>query len=375
MNKLSILSVVAAGLLTLTACDSDRDSNPTLQIPESFVLNTPALADNTYDLENSRTLRLTCSQPDYGYTAPATYSVQVALNSDMSGNVELPTAYSKVVMDVDAQELAVAATNMLLENGRTEQDFPIVQPLYVRLKSSLGNGVGEVFSNIIELKSTRIAFALPPVQLPEKIYFVGGFAEWDWAKSLEAVPVNGTDNTFWHLVFIDSKEKGGIKINSKQAWNGDEVGFDKVDIKDEANAGVKSDGGNISVEKTGWYLAVVRTSVAGRDVKYSLTLQEPNVYLMGDVIGGWDESAEKAKFSVPETAGGEFVSPAFEAESGDGGVRVYVKIEPYDWWKSEFMVFDKKIVYRGTGGDQDRVSGTKGQKVYLNFLNETGYIK
>jgi hypothetical protein len=52
-----------------------------------------------------------------------------------------------------------------------------------------------------------------------------------------------------------------------------------------------------------------------------------------------------------------------------------VKIPDYDWWKSEFMVFDKKIVYRGTGGDQDRINGTKGQQVYLNFTNETGDIK
>jgi hypothetical protein len=39
------------------------------------------------------------------------------------------------------------------------------------------------------------------------------------------------------------------------------------------------------------------------------------------------------------------------------------------------MVFDGAIVYRGMGGDQDRVAGSAGQKLYLNFTNETGEIK
>jgi hypothetical protein len=39
------------------------------------------------------------------------------------------------------------------------------------------------------------------------------------------------------------------------------------------------------------------------------------------------------------------------------------------------MVFDKKIVYRGMGGDQDRIEAKAGQKLYLNFTKETGDIK
>ena len=46
-----------------------------------------------------------------------------------------------------------------------------------------------------------------------------------------------------------------------------------------------------------------------------------------------------------------------------------------DWWKTEFMVFDGKIAFRGNGGDQKRVSVTAGKRVYLNFKNNTGEIK
>ena len=84
------------------------------------------------------------------------------------------------------------------------------------------------------------------------------------------------------------------------------------------------------------------------------------------------------KLDIPTTLDGQFVSPAFakSVPGGDGdGVRAYVKIEGFDWWKTEFMVFDGKIKYRGAGGDQDRVAGSAGQKLYLNFANDTGEEK
>lgn len=80
------------------------------------------------------------------------------------------------------------------------------------------------------------------------------------------------------------------------------------------------------------------------------------------------------KFEVPATADDYFVSPAF-AQDAPEGPRAYVKIDGYDWWKSEFMVFDNKLTYRGAGGDLDRIVTKAGQKMYLNFTNDTGKIE
>ena len=55
----SLLFLVAAAVPFLTSCKDDNDSNPTLSIPSSFVLNTPGLAaNNVYDLPNG-TVNLT----------------------------------------------------------------------------------------------------------------------------------------------------------------------------------------------------------------------------------------------------------------------------------------------------------------------------
>lgn len=53
MKKYIIASLLAGvALMGFTSCEDDRDSNPTLTVPDSFVLNTPALAGNVYDLAN-----------------------------------------------------------------------------------------------------------------------------------------------------------------------------------------------------------------------------------------------------------------------------------------------------------------------------------
>ena len=78
MKKYFIAASLLLGGLLFTACESDRDDNPILQEPTTFVLNTPAFVNGVYDLEHSATLELTCSQPDYGYTAPVSYAVDVA---------------------------------------------------------------------------------------------------------------------------------------------------------------------------------------------------------------------------------------------------------------------------------------------------------
>lgn len=137
MKKISILAFLFAGMLSFSSCESDRDSNPVLQEPTEFVLNTPAYVNTTYDLANSTSLELTCSQPNFGYTAPTVYAVQVALNQSFDNAIQLDTKYSTAKMNVDASEIAVAVTNLAVAEGKTEADFPLVAPLYVRDRKSV----------------------------------------------------------------------------------------------------------------------------------------------------------------------------------------------------------------------------------------------
>ena len=67
MKKYIIASLLAGvALMGFTSCEDDRDSNPTLTVPDSFVLNIPALAGNGYDLANCEWSELSCKQPKFG---------------------------------------------------------------------------------------------------------------------------------------------------------------------------------------------------------------------------------------------------------------------------------------------------------------------
>ena len=63
MKKISnILLAVTFALPLFTACETDNDSNPILNEPDTFTLNTPAYAaNNVYALKNAQSVDLTCS--------------------------------------------------------------------------------------------------------------------------------------------------------------------------------------------------------------------------------------------------------------------------------------------------------------------------
>lgn len=310
----------------------------------------------------------------------------------MSDARALSGSYTTAKIEVDAAELASTLTELYLAKGMSEHQFPLTAPVYIRVKAVQTTADNKeiegtaITSNTIELSKVYFAFSLPPVTVPEKLYLVGSFNKWSWDNALEMIPVNGSPNIFWHLVYLDGEgNSAGVKFNSDKAWNKNAAGFEKITINPASDnaADIINANGNIGSSKPGWYLMIVECTVEGRDIKYNVTFNKPNVYLQGvcTAAGGWDLIPDNL-FSVPTTSDGEFVSPAIgNAVSGgpsgsDPGVRICVKIPNADWWRAEFIVYDKKIAYRGNGGDQTpRVAGAVGQKVYLNFTKETGEIK
>ena len=368
--------LIMMGLVMFTSCEDDNDSNPIVKTPTEFHLNTPALAATNIDLTNSSAIVFTCSQPNYGFPASTMYKVQVSLKEDMTDFVELDQSFPNTVCSVDAAILASTLTTMELNAGKSEADFPMDVKVYVRMRAYMTTDTGEpvadteILSNVTCLENVHLNYSLAPVPTPEHLYVVGGFCGWDWGNSFEFVPVYDHPEMYWRMVWID---EAGVKINTAQEWDGNQKGYNDITVAgDLADKISSNDDGNICSTTPQWYLMVVTASVSGRDIKYTVEFNEPNVYLIGDTFGGWDELMAGSKFDVPTTMDADFVSPAFKA---DGEIRAYVKVPGNDWWHSEFMVFNGEIVYRGKGGDQERVAGKVGQKLYLNFATGKGSIK
>ena len=190
-------------------------------------------------------------------------------------------------------------------------------------------------------------------------------SNYDWGgKWLQLVPFHSSEEDFWTIIYLHEGEQ--FKFAPQAGWGGD-FGYTGTTINDEAGANITSSSdGNLVVGKAGWYLLKVQNGSTK-----ALTVLQPNVYLIGDAAGEWN-IADSHKFTVPTTEDGVFESPAFAA---DAELRMCVSVDCFDWWKSEFMVFDGKIEYRGRGIDQNRVNVKAGQKVTLNFTAGTGEIK
>lgn len=390
----TLLLLCTAGLFA--ACDTDNEYNPTVTTPTEFKLNTPALAANgTYDLANSTQLEFTCSQPDYGLPAATKYVLSYSINADMSNATDVTTSYPTTVMSVSASELAAGLTSQELAAGATEDQFPMDIPVYVQATATMQTAMGgdiegtTIKSNIVKLNSVHLLYSLPPVTAPTDLYVTGAFSNWSWDSALQMIVVNGNASEFWRLVYIDGE---GIRFNSSRASDGNEVGFEGITLTalngetdTYANCNdkiVAGSDGSIATTEPGWYLMVVNCSVEGRDIIYSTSFYPAKVWLIGPATAAadWSELEAAAQFTTPTTADGQFVSPTLPALAGtdDSCLRMYVKIPGQDWWKSEFIVggtFGETLTYRGNGGDQTRVGCAAGQKVYLNFSNDTGEIK
>lgn len=190
-------------------------------------------------------------------------------------------------------------------------------------------------------------------------------SNYDWGgKWLQLVPFNKSEEDFWTIIYLHEGEQ--FKFAPQAGWV-DDFGYTGTTINDEAGANITSSSdGNLVVGKAGWYLLKVQNGSTK-----ALTVLQPNVYLIGDAVGEWN-IADSHKFTVPTTEDGVFESPAFAA---DAELRMCVSVDGFEWWQSEFMVFDGKIEYRGRGIDQNRVNVKAGQKVTLNFTAGTGEIK
>lgn len=383
MKKLYILASMLFAAASLSSCVEKEIV--VLQEPTKFVLNEPAYKNNLYDLQYSSTVELTCSQPDYGFTAATEYKVEVSLTGSFTSAYDakenpagdyyvVGESYTTAKMNVNAAELAAGLTML---SGKDEAEFPIVSEVYVRLRAALGeSGAGEIVSNTIILPNVRIHFALPAVNLPEKMYMIGSMCSWNWGSAINMVPVHSHEGMFWAIVYCPAD--GEFKFNKVDNWDeGTEFGYAGATVNDNAGAGV-SDNGNFKIANGGWYIFVVNTELDGRNYKYTVDINEPKVYAIGNTVGGWDIKDENL-YSVPADASGAFVSPAltrdFAGDDTDGCFRACIKLPDVEWWQTEFIVLNDKIAYRGTGNDQERVGGKAGQSMYFYFTTGLGEIK
>lgn len=197
MKKISIMMGLAVLLSTaFTSCK--EDTQPRLERPTEFVLNTPALSDNTYVLSENSGVELSVSQADYGMGIVPTYTVEVATKEDKSDAMTLPEAYTSARFTVPGESLSLAlCTQLGYVSEETFSDKAV--PVYVRVISSVpGCDYATIPSNWITLKSVQPYFA---VKLPDNIWVIGACTGWDVASSTMVLTETAVESRIYQGTF------------------------------------------------------------------------------------------------------------------------------------------------------------------------------
>ncbi len=370
-----------AGICALAACSDDRDDNPTIKQPDTFSMQTPSFGGSQLNLKDTANLAFTWDKPDFGYRAKVDYTIEVSHTGNFTtsyadedaGTVAAGSADYKEIQTVyvtNAAQLTNFDLALALQQVAHWKESTIpttAQAVYMRVKAVLP-GIDTVYSNTIQFA------AIPTyVKVAPKInscYLTGSGYGWSKWKSL--TPVKGTVGldatgtpTFWAVIYFAADEQ--FKCAPQAAW-GNDFGYAGTTITDNAGANVSDEGGNIKVGTAGWYVLVVSNDGEKRTISF----EQPKVYLQGPTIGNWDCKPENL-FTVPTTASGNFVSPAFVASDF---VRMCVKLNGFDWSRTEFVVdANGAISYRGNGVEQSNVAVSVGKRCYLNFSTGKGEYK
>jgi len=388
MKKIiSSLLALAVICTAFTACSEDRDSNPTFSMQDStFVLNTPAAVNQTYDLANSEYVVLTTNQPDFGgFPLPTIYTVHVSLDGENFAT--LPTTHTSAYLQVPASEIA-EAMQTLASDGT---DLTQAQTIYIYLTANVSNNedLGTATSNTITLPSVvaEAAGGQSEVTLPSTMYIVGSFPASDgWSTFVPLHAAYSQDGFFYGVVYVPAGAE--FKINPDAGWKGNDKGYGQLTVDDQSGANVQSadasnDAANLKLDNAGWYNFCVKAKAVGENITYTLIVYDAKVYIIGAAEGGnWSAGADGTAFTAPSDASGEWVSPAF---AGSGELRMYVDCG-IDWWKTEFTInqADGSLYYRDVDipnnwaeslGSDYSVNVSAGQKAYVNFTAETGRVE
>lgn len=348
MKKFNILAglFLGIGLSLFTACEDDNDSNPIVQQPDTFELNTPALSGNVYDLEKSSYIQLTYKQPDYGYTAAVTYYAQVSMTDKWNDATEETEAtYVELNGNSSTCEFGVETSQIdraiMQLGGYDEETVPKeAVKIYIRLRATLTSGY-QCYSNSIAL--SVFPYYMPVVNAEPEIWYLVGdcIGDGTWGNDgpgnigVSLIPMSIVDGYEYNattgqgeIIFTGYflAGKGFKLIKTPGSWdnqwgNSSAAGIDSP---------VKNDGGssNLQVATSGYYSIKLNTAT---DVLTIEAVEAPDVYhimMQGD-FNGWTDVAMSPvnavegmnnhvwKYELDATSGD--TTAKFKVGPGEGG--------------------------------------------------------
>lgn len=401
MKKISFLAtalLLTAGM-SLTGCK--EDTQPRLDNPTEFVLNTPPMADQLYifradDANNSlNDITFTVSQPNYGMGVVTTYQVQVAKSEadfqawDAAENKTGDVADDNAITGSDGLPLvntiAQSFTNAVITvagndfcdavnavYGHTRDNYT-GEPVSVAVRVHawvLNAPQSSIFSNVIVLPKVSTYI---PISEKGKLYLIGQPSGWDINNGEMYCEETAIGSKIYYGIFAVNagefqfrfySELGNWETNSIGAQDEDnpvDISFDDEGVYNGAvyQYGVNATLGKGSWQDASWAGGMVEVTINLNDMTIKMQKSEgKKLYVIG-ACSGWDINNDKMYVTETEP-GSNIYKASLDINAGEFQFRFYSELG--DWENNSIgsQQDDAPIDVAVNGNPYDVVVGGKG---------------
>ena len=206
MKNKYMIGALLFGIISLFAsCSDDNDSNPTLIQPTEFKLNTPEYANGLIDLEKSKELNFTWSQPKYtADNAPLNVTYEIQVSPKNSFNVSTDEAAADESGDKVADYDILSPTTQYCNATITaeeidkslvrilkfkENEVPAEQEVSIRINAYIVEGnkrLNPITSNTVTFKAKPYYIELKDAT-PIMWYLVGNMFGGKWGDNKASI--------------------------------------------------------------------------------------------------------------------------------------------------------------------------------------------
>lgn len=398
-NIFKSILLLLCSVCLFAACADDNDSNPTLTIPATFQLNTPAFAKANTVLANSTELPFTWSQPDYGgFPVAAQYQMEFSINQSFTTSVAQAEADETgatipdyVALDQIYNGCSGSVNPSLLARGLQQiarwpdaASVPATLTIYARLVADYANQL--VYSNIVPINVAPYYVELKNAPI-ETWYLVGGcIGDGTWHNNdvndigvslIELNPIEGEEYDKKSGQGVISytgyfPEGGQFKlIKTPGSWN-DQLNF--TNVKDASLVDdFDGDNHNIGFKKAGYYTVKVNTSKQEVTCEvYDATPKKFDGMAISGSFNDWGDTAMNASSTVDGVENHDW----YVTQHLDAGVEIKIKqAGSWDFNKGGELVPDGDDLYAFgvDGGANFKI--TEAADYLIIFNDITGFVR
>ena len=410
MKKIfSYATALLAGLFVFTSCSDDRDSNPTLTQPTSFLLNNLEVGSGAVDLSKSTSVELTWSQPTPYTTGnaavTATYTIELSnvasFNKKYDEAADDNTGADYIALDETTQlckydvPAATLATALQKIAKYPEDNVPATQEVTFRVRSAVKDAAGNEYNPIVSntVTMTAVPYYVELKDAPIIMwYLVGNLFGGKWGSDIgeTALPMfvkpgfeydkkTGSGELEYTNYFItgDYNEKkesdaAGFKIQPADFnWNYGVTGDNSQKGKIIYRNGSNDDGGHIVAPENGYYTITMNTANnTAKMEKYEGTVKNYGSVALSGSFNGWGktEMLPYNKEGVENHAWYLVIDATPETASERGNCEL--KFRTDDDWLG-FGTNDGDFYATGIAGDGKNVGLPIGFKYVVSFNDIT----